>query len=347
MTQLEDPHRALLHRVLSGALAFLAVAAVGSGGYWLIGQGRWSYADCLYMTMITLSTVGFGETLAGMDAMPVARVWTILQIVLGSGALIYFISSFTALVVDGDLRGAFRRTRMNHAIAALSGHVVVCGSGDTGQHVVAELVTSRAPFVIVERNAAVIQRLSRELGTELLHIVGDATDDEVLLRAGVARAKGLIAVLTDDRDNLMVTITARALSDRVRIVAKAVLTESRSKLLRAGATSVVSPQRIGGIRMVSEIVRPTVVEFLDEVLQDREEGRRIEEIAVTPGGRLAGRRFREIDPADAMGAHIIGVKQVDGAWLFNPSPDRPLNAGETLLAVVPTAKVPALRTLVG
>lgn len=343
----DEPYRSLLLRLLHGALAFASVALAGSTGYWLIGQGRWSYADCLYMTMITLSTVGYGETLAGMDVVPGARAWTMAQILLGSGALIYFISSFTALVVEGDLRGALRRSRMNHAIAALSDHVIVCGSGDTGQHVVAELVASGAAFVVVERSASVVKKIADDHGKEVLHVIGDATDDDTLLRAGVARAKGLITVLADDRDNLMVTITARALSERVRIVAKGVLDESRSKLLRAGATSVVSPQRIGGIRMVSEIVRPAVVQFLDEVLQDHDEGRRIEEIHIGPGSRLAGRRFGDVDPGGAIGAHVLAVKQVDGAWVFNPAPDRPLAEGETLLAVVPTAKAPDLRALVG
>lgn len=331
--EVESQQRALLRRLYTGASAFAAVAAAGSVGYWILGQGRWSYGDCLYMTLITLSTVGYGETLRGMDDAPLARAWTVAQIVLGSGALIYFVSSFTALIVEGDLRGLFRRARMQSRIADLHDHVVVCGAGTTGLHVIAELVAARTPFVVIERSAAALKRTSDELGVEILHIVGDATDDDVMLHAGIARAKGVITVLTDDRDNLMVTITARALNDRARIVAKAVLQESRSKLVRAGATSVVSPARIGGIRMVSEIERPAVTQLLDDVLQERGQGMRMEEIPV--GGGLSGKPLGALDPDGALGTHVLAAREPDGSWTFNPRPDHVLRDGATLLVVLP------------
>lgn len=342
-----EPHLALLRRVYTGAAVFAAVVAVGSTGYWVLGQGRWAYADCLYMTMITLSTVGFGETLHGMDGVAGARMWTVAQILLGSGSLIFFVSNFTALIVEGDLRGVFRRNQMNHAIAKLRDHVIVCGSGATGQHVIAELLSTGTAFVVIDQSAATIERAAEEVKSPLLHLIGDATDDDVLIRAGIAHAKGLITVLTDDRDNLMVTITARALNERLRIVAKAVLQESRSKLTRAGATSVVSPARIGGTRMVSEIVRPTVVAFLDALLRDSDPNRRIEEIHVAADSALVGKRLADLVPERTAEWQWIAVKQADGAYLFNPGAEHRLVGGTTLLVVVPIGHLTDLRGLFG
>ncbi len=342
---IDRPHRSLLIRVYTGAAMFGVIVAVGSTGYWLLGQGRWNYGDCLYMTLITLSTVGFGETLQGMDTVAGARAWTVAQILLGSGSLIYLVSNITALVVEGDLRGVYRRNQMSKAITDLRDHVIVCGCGTTGQHVLGELIATRTEYVVIDTREDSIQRAAEALGVDFPFLVGDATDDDVLLSAGLAHAKGLITVLTDDRDNLMVTITARSLNERVRIVAKAVLQESRSKLTRAGATSVVSPARIGGMRMVSEIVRPTVVQFLDEMLRDRDQNRRIEEIHVPEGSALSGKTLVQANLPSLTESHVIAVKQADGTYLFNPGADLQLEPGSTLLVVVPTSQLAGLRAL--
>ena len=279
---LDDQSRVLLGRLYTAGLVFAAVTVVGSVGYYVIGGGRWSWPDCFYMAVITLSTVGFGETLQDMHAVPWARTWTLSLILLGSGTLLYFASTMTALIVEGDLRGAIRRRRMSTLLDRLAGHVIVCGVGSTGQHVVEELVLSRTPVVLVDVNVERIERLMADHPeATMLYVIGDATEDHVLEEAGIRRAKGLIAALHDDRDNLFVTVTARALSDSVRIVSKAAESDNISKLERGGADAVVSPAVIGAVRLASEMVRPSVLQFLDGMVRSREQSRRIEELLVT------------------------------------------------------------------
>ena len=172
-------------RLISAAGVLAAVVLVGATAYFAVGDGRWSWFDCFYMTIITLSTVGFAETLEGMNEMPEARAVTITLIVLGSGTLLYFISSLTALIVEGDLQGILRRRSMQRAIDKLNQHVIVCGIGTTGRHIATELSAVGVPFVVVDTNRERLEELSEEFNDSLLFVIGDATDDHVLELAGV------------------------------------------------------------------------------------------------------------------------------------------------------------------
>ncbi|MGB8331597.1 MAG: potassium channel family protein, partial [Polyangiales bacterium] len=232
-------------RLISATSVLAAVVLVGATAYYGVGDGRWSWFDCFYMTIITLSTVGFAETLEGMNEIPEARVVTIALIVLGSGTLLYFISSLTALIVEGDLQGILRRRSMDRAIEKLSNHVIVCGIGTTGRHIATELRAVGIPFVVIESNRERLDELNEEFHDLLLFVNGDATDDHVLELAGIARARGVISALNDDKANLFVTISARALNPKARIVAKSIEPSTEAKLRRAGADSVVAPNYIG------------------------------------------------------------------------------------------------------
>lgn len=343
--QLDGQSRVLLRRLYTAALALMTVALVGAGGYHVLGAGRWPFADCLYMSIITLSTVGFGELLPGMNATPWARPWTVLLILLGSGSLVYFASTFTALLVEGDLRGAIRRRRMGRSLEGLVDHVIVCGIGSTGIHVGDELKASHTPFVVVETDLERIERAGATLGAELLYVLGDATDDHVLELAGIRRAKGLIAALHEDRDNLFVVITARSMSDRLRIVSKAVDQDNVAKLRRAGADAVVAPALLGGARLASEMVRPSVVQFLDRVMHGREEGLHIEEIPVTEDSPVAGRKLADAGLRESIGALVIGLRYLDGNNVFNPPATAVLHPGVVLIVLVRLSEVDALRRL--
>ena len=259
--------RSAYGRLVSAAGVLGAVVLVGATAYYGVGEGRWSWFDCFYMTIITLSTVGFAETLEGMNDIPEARAVTIALIILGSGTLLYFISSLTALIVEGDLQGILRRRSMQRAIGTLSGHVIVCGIGTTGRHIATELQAVGIPFVVVDEKGDLLEELTEEFGEELLYVVGDATDDHVLELAGVDRARGVISALNDDKANLFVTITARALNPTARIVAKSIEPSTEAKLRRAGADAVVAPNYIGGVRLFSEMVSPKTVAFLDRIVQ--------------------------------------------------------------------------------
>lgn len=325
-------------------LALLSVIVISTIGYHVIGNGRWSWLDCGYMTIITVATVGFGETLPGMEHMPIARIWTIGLILFGSGVVIYFASSFTAFIIEGDLRGFLRRSRMHKKIAAMQNHVVVCGVGTTGIHVVGELLATQTPFVVVEHNAHRVHELIDQHGEERIpHVIGDATDDDVLTEAGIQRARGVVAALHEDKDNLFVTVTARSLNNKARIVAKAVEMTAGNKLKKAGADSVVSPNFIGGMRMVSEMIRPSVVEFLDIMLRDKDRNLRIEQVDVEPDAKVIGAAIRDTEISKATDVLIIAIRKVDGTHIYAPKPEVVLEAGMQLVVLADTEQILRLR----
>ena len=332
-------------RRFGAAVGVFAVAiAAGTFGYYSLGEGRWTLFDCFYMTVVTLSTVGFAETLPGLGEVEGARLFTVSLIVLGSGTLLYFASSLTAFIIEGDLVGVLRRRRMQRKVDEMSGHVVVCGVGSTGIHCIEELVAVGTPFVAVDSDEGRLVRLADAFPeTSLLYVVGDATDDQTLQRAGIERARGVIAALHDDRDNVFVTITARALNARARIVAKAVEASADKKLRRAGADAIVSPNRIGGMRLVSELIRPHVVEFLDTMLRESRRSLRIEEVPVPKGSRLDGRSLREADLRRIADVLVIAVRRADGDYEHNPSPETPLQAGMSLIVLGECPQVNRLR----
>ncbi|MCB9666119.1 MAG: potassium channel protein [Alphaproteobacteria bacterium] len=321
----------------------MLVVVVGTTGFHLLGRGRWSWFDALYMTVITISTVGYGETLSDMADVPWARPWTLALILSGTGALLYFVSMLTALVVEGDLRGLMERRRMNTRIDACTDHVIVCGCGTTGRHVIGELIATRTPYVAIDSDTERLAELSDEYGEDFVHIEGDATDDAVLREAGVTRARGVLTALRDDRDNLFVTISARSLNDRLRIVARAVEGSAERKLRRAGADAIVSPNFIGGMRLASEMIRPSVVQFLDVMLRDRDRGIRIESVTLPAGTALQGRTLRESRIRERTELLVIAVAEADGSYVFNPGAEHRLAAGQTLVVMGDADDVDRLR----
>lgn len=341
---LDGQSQKLIRRLVSAGIVFAFAMFVGAMGYQIIGQGRWSLHDSLYMSVITLSTVGFGETLEGMEVVPGARTWTAVLILLGSGTLLYFASTLTALIVEGDLRDALRRGTMRQSLTDIQDHVIVCGVGSTGVHVLAELLASRIPLVIVDLSLERIERILDDVEERhLLYVHGDATEDQVLEDAGIHRARGLIAALHDDRENLFVTVTARALSDRVRIVAKAVEHENVAKLERGGADVVVAPALIGGVRLASEMVRPSVVRFFDALARDREQTRRIEEIPITPNSSLIGCRLADAGIREVVDALVIAIRDRTGRHEYNPSADWVIEEGMVLIVLVRTDEIEILK----
>jgi voltage-gated potassium channel len=330
-------------RLISAAGVLAAVVLAGATAYFAVGSGRWSWFDCFYMTIITLSTVGFAETLEGMNEIPEARAVTVVLIILGSGTLLYFISSLTALIVEGDLQGILRRRGMQRAIGTLEGHVIVCGIGTTGWHIATELRAVGIPFVVVDADRERLDELNEEFDDDLLYVHGDATDDHVLELAGVDRARGVISALNDDKANLFVTISARALSPTARIVAKSIEPSTERKLRRAGADAVVAPNYIGGVRLFSEMVSPKTVAFLDRIVQFGSGiSVGIEAIDVPESSPLVGKRLAETDLREA-GALVVAVHRADGDYVYNPGGEHLLDAGDSLIVLAETEDVAALR----
>ena len=311
----------------------LLVVLAGAAGYHVLGAGRWSWGDCLYMTVITLATVGYSEVLDGLAQVDFGRGWTVLLILFGSGSLLYFLSTATAMLVEGDLGGFLERRRMQREIDALNGHVIVCGAGTTGIHVLEELTRSKTPFVVIDVDAARLERLTREEFPGLHSLVGDAAEDAVLERAGIERARGVVSALSDDRSNLFVTVTSRALNPKLRIVAKAVEHATVPKLRRAGADAVLTPNQIGALRLVGEMLRPRVVSFLDSTLRERDASLRIEEVVVTEDSPLAGRTLGELAALRGPEIGVIALQEPDGRFRLNPPASERLVPGCALIVL--------------
>jgi voltage-gated potassium channel len=337
-----------VRRIITALGVFAVLVALGTSGYFVIGRGRWGLGDCAYMTVITISTVGFFE-LGHMREVPGARVLTVALIVSGVGVLAYMQSSLTALFVEGIIGQAWRRRRMLREIAKMSGHVVVAGAGATGKHAIEELLVTQTPFVAIDRSEQVLTQLSEELcggAGKMPHVLGDATLDHVLLAAGVARARGVVAALTHDKDNLYVTLSARSLNAQARIVSKVVEDEAAPKIIKAGATSIVNPTMIGGRRLASELIRPVVNEFLDQMLRDKDKNLRLEEVVIEQGSTFAGVALKDTPIRRETRALVIAARGADRSFVYNPDPEYVIAEGTTLIVLGETDSIVKLRQLV-
>ncbi len=337
---------ASFRRLLAAVGVFAMLVAVGTAGFYVLGRGRWTPSDCAYMTVVTISTVGFGE-LSHMRQVPGARVLTVGLIVSGVGVLAYMQSNLTAILVEGVIGEALRRRRMQKDIERLSGHIVVAGAGNTGKHVVAELHAIRAPFVVIDRSEAVLRQLAADAaGGKMLYVHGDATLDHVLVAAGVARAKGVVAALTHDKDNLYVTLSARSLNAAARIVSKVVEDEAGAKILKAGASATVNPTMIGAHRLAGELIRPKVHEFLDQMVRDRDKNLRLEEVVIERGSMFVGLALKDTPIRRETRALVVAVRGSDRAFTYNPEPDYVIGEGTTLIVLGEADSIVRLRQLV-
>jgi voltage-gated potassium channel len=311
----------------------MTLVCFGTLGYYTVGHGRWALSDCAYMTIITVSTVGFDE-LTHMHETPGAREITVTLIVAGIGTLAYVQGNLTALLVEGVIGQALRRNRMRKNIESLKNHVVVAGAGSTGRHVIEELHTTRTPFVVIDRDKEHLDRMSEEIteGT-MLYIHGDATDDHTLVAANIEAARGVVAALTHDKDNLFVTLSARSLNAQAKIVAKIVDDHSAPKMLKAGATSTVNPTMIGGRRMVSELIRPEVTEFLDQMLRDKDKALRLSEVVINPGSKFVGVQLKDAPIRRETRLLVVAVRGSDRKFTYNPEPDMIIAEGTTLIVL--------------
>ena len=293
--------------------------------------------------MLFRSTVGYGE-LPNMDHR--ARIVAMVLIVAGVGSIAVFHSTLTAVLVEGVIGKVFRRRSMDRKIAALERHMIVAGCGRTGRFVVEEMLEGGEPFVVVDRDAALLEHVNEELGGRLLYVVGDATDDEVLRAAGIDRAAGLVSSLTDDRDNLFVTLSARTLNPKARIVTKVLEPENEAKMLKVGADKTVSPHRIGGQRLVSELVRPKATEYLDQVLRVSGKNLRVDDVELPEKSRLDGSTLRDARIRDHANLLVVAVREKDGSFVYNPPADYVLLAGSHLIVIGEGEAVAQLRGVV-
>jgi len=315
--------------------------------FWQLESNAYSLFESIYFALMTISTVGYSELpLMAQDTR--ARVLVMFMIVTGVATVAFFQSSLTTMMIEGVIGKAVRRRLMERRIAALSAHTIVAGCGRTGRFVIEELLASSLPFVVIDRDPEVLDQLSADHGGRLLYVVGDATDDHSLLAAGITEASGLITALSSDPDNVFVTISARSLNPRARIVAKAVTLGVEAKLDRAGANATVSPHRIGGLRLVTELVRPHTAEFLDSMMRGTGEGQlRFDDVEVSRDTPYEGQTLREAPIRAETNVLVVAIRGADGKFVYNPPADYRIESGSFIVVLGTGEGVRRLRQMMG
>jgi voltage-gated potassium channel len=298
-------------------LAIFIVVLVGSTGYYTIFGGKPKYMDCLYMTVISLTSVGYGEILEVTGNVP-AQIFTMLIITVGMGIILYGISTLTAIIIEGELTGILRKNKMEKLIKKLSNHYIVCGGGETGRHVISELIKNKEKVVLIEHLEDNIEKSKQIEG--VLYIRGDATDDHNLILAGIDKASGIVICLPSDKDTLYVTMTARMMNGNIRIISRMVDQSLQPKLKKAGADGTVSPNYIGGLRMASEMLRPTVVDFLDSMLRSSQGNIRIGQLDVKKNSQAIGKKICSLELMEKFNLVVLGSRYQDREIQFNPPP---------------------------
>ncbi len=320
--------------VVTGLL--IVTLLIGTTGYVLI-EG-WSWFDGLYMTVITLATVGYGETNPLTHA---GRVFTVFLILGGVSIIAYAFSTLTSIIVEGQLSMVVKRSRMEKEIAKLTGHYIVSGMSHSSRVIIDELAKTRRAFVVIERDREIAEKLVAE---GLKVVEGDATEEEALLKAGVMKAAGVFAVLSSDHHNAFLALTAKGLNPKIRVVSAQRELAVRQQLLRSGADNVVNPQYIGGLRMVSEMVRPATVGFLDSMMREKDSVVRFDEVAVPEGSPLVGRPVGEVTGAEGHAPLLVAVlEQETGRYDINPDSSRPIKSGDRLVMIGEASKLFELR----
>ena len=302
----------------------ILVHVIGTIGYKIIGGAQTTWLNSFYMTFVTVATIGYGE-IVDLSEHPWGRVFTVLIAFTGIGAMTYTFSVITAMILESDLNQTLKRKRMNKAIAALSGHYIICGIGRVGTNVALELAKTARHFVFIEESEHAIGNYL-EHNPQGLHLHGDAADDDVLIGAGIARAAGVFAVTGDDSRNIVISLSAKQLNPKVRVVARVHEIKNADKARRAGADEIVSPDFTGGMRIASAMIRPNVVSFMDQMLR-RDDGLRVEEVVVPADyapRTLGSLALRSRD-------YILMATHRHGEWLFNPGEDHTIAAGDALV----------------
>jgi len=313
-----------LTKIKFSLFALILLLGGGTMGYVLI-EG-WSPFEALYMTIITLATVGFSEVHQLSQA---GQFFTIILILFGVGTIAYTLGIMLQFVVEGQLQQLLGRKKVQKEIDRLKNHYIICGFGRIGQLICRELTAKPFPFIVVENNPQQCQRL---LSSDYLYIEGDATEDEILEKAGIVNAKGVIAVVSSDSENVFIVLTARGMNPKLFIMARASDESAEVKLLRAGANKVVSPYSIGANRMAQAILRPSVVDFIDLATRYENIELQIEEIPVSEKSQLVGQKLVESGIRKDLGVIIVGIKKNEH-MTFNPSANTIISAGDILIAL--------------
>jgi len=330
-------HSVGFRRILKGMAILLGLLFVGTTGYVFI-EG-WSPFDSLYMTVITIATVGYREV---GDLSHPGKIFTIFIILFGVGIIAYLLGMVAQAMVELQVRSIFGRRKLGQKIRSIKNHYIICGYGRLGRIICRELKANNIPIVVIDDNGTAMQGLEEE---GIPHIVGDATNEDILSEAHIERANGLVSVVASDADNVFITMSARGLNPELFILARAEEEHAEKKLIRAGANKVVLPYLIGGQKMAHIVVKPVVSDFLEFTVHSRKIGLEMGEVAVSEKSPLNGVTLIDSGIRQKMDVIIVAVKKSQGEMRFNPSSQTKIEAGDILIALGKSEEITKLATI--
>lgn len=328
-------------RVHLFTLVFLVVLTIFVGviGYSIIE--KWDFLDSFYMTITTISSVGFGEVHPLTKA---GKIFTVFLIMMGVGIVVYALTTIASILVEGKLNVYLRREKMERQINALKQHVIICGLQELTKVIVEEFRKTNTPFILIGKG--VQEWIELTDNKDILYIEGNPIEEAILEKAGIKNASGIIVALEDDSQNVFIVLTARELNPNLRIVSEVKERSSSQKFLRAGADAVVCPDDIGGLRLASEIIRPTVVDFLDVMIKTKEAIFRIEEVTVGKDSSIPEKSLAEADLGKKTGVIVIAIKNnTTGSYKYNPVGHNVIKTGDTLIVLGSNEEVEILRNV--
>ena len=315
----------LLRQLLLAFVLSQAILWAGVSGYMLLED--YTFFQALYMTVISITTTGYGEVF-GLSRP--GRIFTMVLLSVSVGVFFYIATTFVQALMAGQIREYLGRRRVESRIRRLKDHVILCGFGRIGRAVAEDLKEEGVPFVIVEKDP---EALKDAEGTDYLFVEGDATEDETLKRAGIERARALVAAVGSDADNLFITLSARHLNPHIFIITRAESPGAERNLLAAGSNRVVSPYLMGAQRIANALIRPHVVDFIDLAVQKRHLQLRMEEVRVEDDRLFSGRPLKESGLREKFGAIVVAVRKATGEAFYNPSPEMVIEKGDVLIVL--------------
>lgn len=319
----------VFHRLRVPMLLFFALVSFSTLFYWYITNYTNTLFDCFYMTMITVTTVGYAEVI-NMGQQPEVRMFTVFVAISGIILATYTFTNVVAIMVDGRINKRYKHLTLMNAVNDLKEHYIICGAGRIGTGIACELLQTRRSFVIIERDSARVADMASQHPTWLV-MEGEAADDDTLLRAGINRCAGVFAATNDDNTNLVISLSAKQLNDDARVISMCKDTSYITKITKAGADKVISPYQIGGLRMASEMLRPTVTSFLDDMLRDSERNYRFEEFTIPL--RFIGSSISELDLDRFENSNFLAVRKLNGDAIYRPQSSYTFAQGDVLIII--------------
>lgn len=329
----------LNYKIVMALLPIAVVVVIGTVGYRLIGH--WTWFDCFYMTIITITTIGYGE-LPGMTEP--ARYFTVSIILIGLGTVGYAISTTTQAIIQAELITTFGRRKVLKEVSKLEDHFIICGAGRVGSRVAREMAAQGVDYVIIERDEAVAERMLQQ--GELV-LMADATDEVTLRGARVEYARGMVCTAASDAENVYTTLIARDLNPKIFIVARANEESAEGKLFKAGANKVVSPTRIGSHQMAQALLKPAVSDFIELTTMTGSVELGLEEVAISEGTRLVGQMLKDTAIRSNLDIIVVAIRRGSGEMIFNPTGDATIQMGDRLIAVGKRENLDRLERLAG